>query len=283
MHPLVDAATLAAHLDDPDWVVFDCRHDLMAPRAGAEAYASAHVPKARFASLDDVLSGPKAHGLGRHPLPDRDAFVAFLADAGVNDGTTIVGYDASNGLFAARLWWLVRWVGHANVAVLDGGLPAWQRAGLTTTDTPPRTATRGDIVAKPALTRQVDTAELVAHLAAGTRLVVDSRAPERYRGDVEPLDPVAGHIPGSVNHPMARLLAADGRFRSPAELRDGFDALRGNRLAADIVHSCGSGVTASLSLLAMEVAGLTGAAIYPPSWSGWIDDPEHGVAKGDAP
>jgi thiosulfate/3-mercaptopyruvate sulfurtransferase len=281
MHPLVDVQTLAAHLDDPTWVVFDCRHDLMKPASGAEAYATAHIPHARFASLDEVLSGPKAHGLGRHPLPDREAFVAFLADAGVNADSTIVGYDASNGLYAARLWWLARSIGHAKVAVLDGGLPAWQQAGLALTDVPPPTATRGNIVAKAALTKQVDTAELVAHLAAGTRLVVDSRAPERYRGDVEPLDPVAGHIPGAVNHPMARLLAADGRFKSPAELRSGFDALRGNRAVDEIVHSCGSGVTASLSLLAMEVAGLTGAELYPPSWSGWIADPERGVAKGD--
>jgi thiosulfate/3-mercaptopyruvate sulfurtransferase len=283
MHPLVDAATLAAHFDDPSWIVFDCRHDLMKPDAGAEAYAASHVPDARFASLDRALSGPKTTESGRHPLPDRDAFVAFLAEAGVNDDSVVVAYDASNALFAARLWWLAKWVGHANVAVLDGGLTAWQKAGLPMTAEPTRVAARGTIVARPSLVTQVDVGEVVAHLAAGTRLVVDARAPERYRGDVEPLDPVAGHIPGAINHPMARTLAADGRFKTASELRATFDAMRGDRAPEEVVQSCGSGVTACHSLLAMEVAGLPGGSLYAGSWSEWITDPERGVATGEQP
>ncbi len=280
MHPLVQAEALALHLDDPRRVVFDCRHDLMAPDAGAALYATSHVPGARFASLDRELSGPKDGTNGRHPLPTREAFAAFLAGAGVNDDSVIVAYDASNGLFAARLWWLARWIGHAEVAVLDGGWPAWQAAGLPTTDRRPQPS-RGNVVAKRSLVSSVDTADVEANLASHERLIVDARAPERYRGDVEPLDPVAGHIPHAINHPMSRSIGADGRFRDAATLRADFEATLAGRRPDEVVQSCGSGVTACHNLLAMEVAGLPGALLYPGSWSAWCADPSRPVERGD--
>jgi thiosulfate/3-mercaptopyruvate sulfurtransferase len=280
MHPLVSAETLAAHLDDPDWVVFDTRHDLMAPSAGEEAYRAAHLPGARFAHLDRDLSGPKVPGQGRHPLPDRTAFADFLARSGVNRHSVVVAYDAGNSLYASRLWWLARWVGHADVVVLDGGLVAWQKAGLPLTTEVPR-APRGDFMAGDALTSMVDTDEVVANLATRSRLIVDARAPERYRGDVEPLDPVAGHIPGAINHPMAKSVEGDGRFKPSSALRADLDALLGGRDATTVVQSCGSGVTGCHNLLAMEIAGLPGGALYPGSWSAWCSDPSRPVARGD--
>ena len=281
MHPLVSADTLAAHLDDISWVVFDARHDLMAPEAGEDAYRAAHVPGARFAHLDRDLSGPKVSGRGRHPLPERAAFADFLARSGVDQHSVVVAYDAGNSLFASRLWWLARWVGHADVVVLDGGIAAWQRAGLALTSDLPKIA-RGNFVANDALTSTVDTDDIAADLETRSRLIVDARAPERYRGDVEPLDPVAGHIPGAINHPMAKSLDADGRFRSSSALRADLDALLDGRRTQDIVQSCGSGVTGCHNLLAMEIAGLPGAALYPGSWSAWCADPSRPVARGEA-
>lgn len=284
MPPLIRVETLARHLNDPAWVVFDCRHDLAAPAAGEALYRAAHIDGARFASLDRDLSRAKDGGFdrqhGRHPLPTRESFAAFLAGAGVDHDSVVVAYDASNGLFASRLWWMARWIGHADVAVLDGGLAAWEAAGLPVTDAVPDPR-QGNIAVGDSLVALVDTPDLVANLATAERLVVDARAPERYRGDVEPLDPVAGHIPGAVNHPMARSLEADGRFRDPAALRASFDTLLGARAPETVVQSCGSGVTACHNLLAMELAGLPGAALYPGSWSAWCADPARPVALGD--
>lgn len=279
MQPLVPVETLAAHLDDPDWLVFDTRHDLAAPEAGESAYRDGHIPGARFAHLDRDLSGAKTGNNGRHPLPTRESFTAFLVAAGANRRSTLVAYDAANGLFASRFWWLVRWVGHAAVAVLDGGLPAWQAAGLPLDSDAPRTMP-GDLRIGNPLVRHVETRDVEANLASHARLVVDARAPERYRGEVEPLDPVAGHIPHAVNRPMARNLAADGRFKSATELREDFDALLAGREPGALIHSCGSGVTACHNLLAMEVAGLRGAALYAGSWSAWCADPGRPIARG---
>ncbi len=280
MHPLVSTETLARHLGDPSWIVFDCRHDLMAPTAGEASYREGHIAGARFAPLDRDLSGPKDGRNGRHPLPTREAFVHFLADAGVGRSSVVVAYDASNGLYASRLWWLTRWIGHADVVVLDGGLPAWLRAGLSLTDAQPRPST-GDIALGASLVSTVDTSDLEANLDTKSRLVIDARAPERYRGDVEPLDPVAGHIPGAANHPMARSLEADGCFRDGSSLRAEFEATLGDRSPGSVVQSCGSGVTACHNLLAMEAAGLPGAALYAGSWSAWCADPRRPVARGE--
>jgi thiosulfate/3-mercaptopyruvate sulfurtransferase len=279
MHPLVSAETLATHLDDPRWVVFDCRHDLMAPAAGIEAYRAAHLPGARFASLDRDLSGTKGGGDGRHPLPTRAAFTDFLARAGVHDDSVVIAYDAGNGLYASRLWWMARWIGHAQVAVLDGGLAAWQAAGLPTTTAIPEPV-QGNLAIGTPLAASVDTATVEANLATRKLLIVDARAPERYRGDVEPLDPVAGHIPGAVNHPMARSLTPDGRFKDATALRAEFDRLLGDRDATTVVQSCGARRAGRHHQLAKAVAGLPGAALYAGSWSAWCSDPQRPVARG---
>jgi thiosulfate/3-mercaptopyruvate sulfurtransferase len=279
MHPLVSAEELARHLDDPRWIIFDCRHDLMKPADGEALYRTSHIRGARFAHLDRDLSGTKTGGNGRHPLPPHEDFTAFLAAAGVDEDSVIVAYDASNGLYASRLWWLTRAIGHADVAVLDGGLPAWQQAGLTMTDAMPATS-KGNIVLREPLTSQVDTDDVEANLATQAKLVVDARAPERYRGEVEPLDPVAGHIPHAVNHPMARNLASDGRFKEASALRSAFDETMAGREPEAIVQSCGSGVTGCHNLLAMEVAGLPGAALYAGSWSAWCADPARPIERG---
>ena len=280
MHPLIRAEELASRRDDPRWIVFDCRHDLMAPGAGEASYRAGHIDGTRFAHLDRDLSGPKDGGNGRHPLPDRAAFAAFLAHAGVNEDSIVVAYDTSNSLYASRLWWLCRWIGHAAVVVLDGGLAAWQAAGFATTTILPGAAI-GDIVVRDPLVTTVDTAAIEADLPRGTWLVVDARAPERYRGEVEPLDPVAGHIPGAINHPMARSIGPDGRFHDASVLRAAFDDALKGRATSEVVQSCGSGVTACHGLLAMEIAGLPGASLYPGSWSAWCADPGRPVARGD--
>lgn len=268
MHPLVSVEELRPHLDDPSWVVFDCRHDLMAPASGEAMYRDGHIAGARFAHLDRDLSGPKDGTNGRHPLPTPAAFASFLALAGVDRDSVVVAYDAGNGLYASRLWWLCRWIGHASVTVLDGGLAAWQAAGLPVTDALPHPIA-GDVTVGTSLVSTIDTAGVEANLASQDLLVIDARAAERYRGEVEPLDPVAGHIPHAVNHPMGRSLQTDGRFLGAAALRAAFDETLAGRPTDRIVQSCGSGVTACHNLLAMEVAGLSGAALYPGSWSAW--------------
>jgi thiosulfate/3-mercaptopyruvate sulfurtransferase len=280
MHPLVHVEELAAHLNDPRWVVFDCRHDLAAPAAGEAFYRGAHLPGARFAHLDRDLSGPKDGRSGRHPLPTREAFAAFLVKSGVTDDSIVIAYDASNGLYASRLWWLTRWVGHGDVAILDGGLPGWQAAKLPMTGAIPDNSP-GNMKIHASLTSLVDTADIEANLATQALLVVDARAPERYRGETEPLDPVAGHIPHAINHPMARNLRADGRFKDAAALRANFVTDFAGRKAEEIVQSCGSGVTGCHNLLAMELAGLPGAALYAGSWSAWCSDPTRPVAVGE--
>jgi len=278
---LVDAATVAQHVTDPRWVVLDCRHDLMNPAFGRDAFAAGHIPGAQFAGIDDDLSGPKnandASFRGRHPLPDRAALVATLRRFGIGDDTQVVAYDAHGGMYAARLWWLLRWIGHEAVAVLDGGLPAWQAAGFElSTDVAPRTA--GTISDRPALTRTVTVDEVVANLTSGVNVVVDARAPDRFRGENETIDPVGGHIPGAKNRFFKDNLNADGTFKPAEELWSAFAPLFD--VPATAIMQCGSGVTACHNLLAMEVAGLPGAALYPGSWSEWCADPKRPVATG---
>jgi thiosulfate/3-mercaptopyruvate sulfurtransferase len=278
---LVSAAELAEHVFEPNWVVLDCRHDLANPDFGRNAYAEGHVPNAQFAHLDDELAGAKvgADGKfrGRHPLPDRAAFVATLRGWGINDDTQVIAYDAHGGMFAARLWWTLRWVGHDAVAVLDGGLQAWLAHGMSvSTEASPRTL--GSITDKPSLATSVGADDIVKNLAAGNRTVVDVRAPDRYRGENETLDPVGGHIPNAKNRFFKDNLQADGRFKSADQLREEFSRII--EQPADAIMQCGSGVTACHNLLALEVAGLKGAALYPGSWSEWCADPSRPVVKG---
>ena len=277
---LITAATLQAHLDDPDWVVVDCRFNLADPAAGRRAYQAGHIPGARYAHLDEDLSAPVTATTGRHPLPDPARLAATLGAWGIGPGTQVLAYDDLGGMLAAaRLWWLLRWLGHTAVAVLDGGLPAWTRAGLPLSTDVPVIAAR-TFIARPD-DRLWLTVEQVQGLPAH-ELLLDARGAARYRGEMEPIDPVVGHIPGALNLPTESNLAADGCFLPAAALRARFAALLGERPAARVVHSCGSGVTACHNLLAMEVAGLSGSRLYAGSWSEWIRDPQRPVATGAA-
>ncbi|MEG1053458.1 MAG: sulfurtransferase [Janthinobacterium sp.] len=279
---LIQASELADHLNDSDWVILDCRHDLLKPTAGSDAFAAGHIQNAQFADIDTALSGPKtARGAaftGRHPLPDRNVLLAALRGWGISDDTQVVAYDGQGGMFAARLWWLLRWLGHPNVAVLDGGLAAWQAQGLPVV-TPVAPRAPGKLTEKASLTRTVTVQDVVANLETRALTVIDARAPDRYRGENESIDPVGGHIPGAKNRFFKDNLQPDGRFKSAEELRRDFSALLDAPQAA--VMQCGSGVTACHNLLAMEVAGLTGAALYPGSWSEWCADPARPVATGN--
>ena len=273
---LISPEQLARHLTDPALVVFDCRHDLMKPGAGAQAYAESHIPGARFADTDHDLAGPKTGRNGRHPLPDPAAFTEWLGHNGVDSSKQVVAYDNVGSASAARLWWMLRWVGHERVAVLDGGWEAWVAGGYpVTADIPAITparfvgASRRTWVGADEVQRNLDTREF---------RVVDARAPERYKGLTEPIDPVAGHIPGAINRLYKENLR-DGRFKSPDELRQEFSALLADTPAEQVVHQCGSGVSACHNLLAMEVAGMHGSRLYPGSWSEWVADPARPVAR----
>jgi len=280
---LIDAKTLSQHLNDPQWVILDCRHDLMNPDFGRNAFAEGHIEGAQFANIDTDLSGSKvgADGVfrGRHPLPDRAALLDTLRAWGINDDSQVVAYDAHGGMFAARLWWLLRWVGHGAVAVLDGGLASWYAAGLPLL---PATAPRahGNIADKPSLVRTVTVGELVENLGSKRLQVVDARANDRFRGENETIDPVGGHIPGARNRFFKDNLQADGRLKDAATLKQELEAIVG--APGKAVMQCGSGVTACHNLLALEVAGLSGAALYPGSWSEWCADSTRPIATGPA-
>ncbi|MBN9463920.1 MAG: sulfurtransferase [Burkholderiales bacterium] len=279
---LIGVDELAAHLDD--CVVVDCRHDLADPAYGPAAWAAGHLPGAFFLHQDSDLAGAKTGRNGRHPLPDREALRRRLEELGLRDGVQLVTYDDAGAMFAVRLWWLARWLGHAEAAVLDGGLPAWSAAGRPLSREPGRAHRRpGTLTLRAPRVAQVDAAAVLAGLGDAHRLVVDARAPERYRGEVEPLDPVAGHIPGAVNRPFQDNLRPDGRFKPAAELHREFAALLDGHDPASLVHHCGSGVSACHNLLAMELAGLPGGALYPGSWSEWCADPARPVATGARP
>jgi thiosulfate/3-mercaptopyruvate sulfurtransferase len=275
---LIQVDELRQHLADPAFVIVDCRHDLMKPEAGAQAYAQSHVPGARFAHSDRDLSGPKTGKTGRHPLPDAARFSTWLGANGVDASKQVVAYDHAAGASATRLWWMLRWLGHDDVAVLDGGWEAWVKAGAPVTADPPAvTPTR---FAARARDVSVDVNHVLSHLDAPGMLIVDARSPERYRGEIEPIDPVAGHIPGALNRLYKDNLGSDGRFRSPQELRAAFQALLRDRRPEEMVHQCGSGVSACHNILAMEIAGLTGSRLYPGSWSEWCADPARPIARG---
>ena len=274
---LVRAEELAAHLDDPDWIVFDCRHDLADTVAGRRAYAQSHIPGACFLHLDDDLSGPKTGGNGRHPLPRAETFCTRMASLGMQNGKQAVAYDASGGFYAARLWWMLRWVGHTRVAVLDGGWEAWLKAGLGVTAQSP--AIQSAVFNGTARDIAVDTQYVMGHLEQPHDILIDARSPDRFRGENETLDPVGGHIPGALNRFFKNNLAADGAFKPAAELRAEFAGLLDAELPHRVVHQCGSGVTACHNLLAMEIAGLPGSKLYPGSWSEWCSDPQRPVAR----
>ncbi len=278
---LISAAELAPHLTDPRWVILDSRHDLMNLDAGAQAYAEGHIQNAQFAAIERDLSGlkigPDGRFHGRHPLPDRAALIAALRRWGVNHDSQVVAYDAHGGMFAARVWWLLRWIGHPAVAVLDGGLAAWAAQGLPLV-TPAAAPAQGDIAERPSLTKMVTVEQVVANLGRRASVVIDARAPDRFRGENETIDPVGGHIPGASNRFFKDNLQADGHFKSAEQLKREWSVLLTS--ADRAIMQCGSGVTACHNLLALELAGLPGAALYPGSWSEWCADPARPVATG---
>jgi len=278
---LISATELAAHIDNPGWVVVDCRHDLMNLAAGRDGYAIGHLPGAVFADIETQLSGAKRgeDGVfrGRHPLPEKEALAETLRSWGVNADSQVVAYDAHGGMFAARLWWLLRWLGHEKVAVLDGGMAAWQALGQPLTNEVP-VKPAGNIAVRAPFVPTVTVAEVLANIEQGGRTVIDARAADRFRGENETIDPVGGHIPGAKNRFFKDNLRADGRFKSADELRADFAALVDDPRQA--IMQCGSGVTACHNLLALEVAGMPGAALYPGSWSEWVADGSRPVATG---
>lgn len=291
---LIAAGTLRDWISNPPpgappLCIVDCRFDLANPQAGRRAYEAGHIPGARFADLNLDLSAPIGPTTGRHPLPEPAAFGTSLFRWGVTPDSQVVAYDAANSSFAARLWWLLRWVGHRRVAVLDGGYQAWCAAGgapeygvLSPASGAVEGALEG-IVGRAGAAPTVDTPTLATALHAPDRLIVDARAAERYAGATEPIDSVAGHIPGAVNHPFSQNLAADGTFLPAAELRRRWLERLDGRNAEQVIAMCGSGVTACHNLLSLEIAGLPGAALYPGSWSEWIRDARRPVARGAAP
>lgn len=280
--PLVDVDTVARNLGRSDWIVVDCRFTLTDPPAGRAAYDRGHIPGARYANLDEDLARRPAATDGRHPLPEPDVFTATLGAWGIGRGDTVVAYDDGSGAIAARLWWLLRWLGHERCAVLDGGFAAWQSAGRAVEQAAPKVEPRRYEGASRAAGAVVATDELLARLDAGD-LLVDARAAPRYRGEQEPIDPKAGHVPGARNRPFSANVTATGRFREPAELRGELLELLGGREPSRLIAMCGSGVTACHLLLAMEAAELPGARLYAGSWSEWLRDPARPIKVGAEP
>jgi thiosulfate/3-mercaptopyruvate sulfurtransferase len=290
---LIEAAELAGELaggspgasngNRDRWAILDCRFDLLRPQWGASAYVDGHLPNAIYAHLDRDLSGPLSPASGRHPLPTVARLAATFGRWGIDEEVQVVAYDQGNGAYASRLWWLLRWAGHPQVAVLNGGFAAWQQAGLPIDATPgsrePRT-----FVPRPTGDQVVSTAELErllsdGALASGRSMLVDARAADRFAGDNETIDPVAGHIPWAHSHPFARNVDAQGRFLPASELRDRWEATLGGHPAQHAIAMCGSGVTACHNLLALEIAGLSGSRLYAGSWSEWIREPGRPVAR----
>jgi thiosulfate/3-mercaptopyruvate sulfurtransferase len=278
--PLIGAVDLRRRIDSRDCVVVDCRFDLMAPAKGYEEYLAGHIPGARYAHLDDDLSGRPTPSSGRHPLPDPREFAACLGRLGIDADHYVVAYDDAGGAVAARLWWLLRWLGHAEAAVLDGGIAAWRKGGggLETGNLPwPKRAYRAGA---PREDWVVDTAALEAELAAGA-VLLDARSRERYQGLREPIDAMAGHIPGAVNLPFSEVLSPERGFLPRARLRELFAACGASE--RNVIAMCGSGVTACHLLLAMEVAGFGPGKLYAGSWSEWIRDPGRPIVTGRQP
>lgn len=283
---LIQAQELRRELAQHTCLVFDVRHDLGDHQAGRRAYIEGHIPGALYLDNETQLSAVRTGHNGRHPLPARDEFAALMRAQGLTSRTRAVVYDAGNSMFAAHLWWMLRWMGHEQVSVLDGGWQAWLDAGgevesgqrepaLTEAQAVQSMVSAG----KPAMP-VVDARAVLANIGQPSFTVVDARAAQRYSGVVEPLDPAAGHIPGALNRPFLNNVQADGRFKPAENLRREFEALLGSRASAGVVHQCGSGITACHNLFAMELAGLHGSALYPGSWSEWSSDPTRPVATG---
>jgi len=275
---LIDAASLASQLDDV--TLFDCSSELGNPHWGEAEYAKSHLPGAQFLHLDRDLSSPIVPGSGRHPLPDPDALGRRLGELGAGNDRQVVAYDQGNGAYAARLWWLLRWIGHRRVAVLDGGFAGWQAAGLPIESVRRAAPVPRQLDASPDANAWVDSGAVEELRQRPGNLLVDARGAERFAGRNETIDPVAGHVPGARSAPLTGNLASDGRFLPSAALRQRWETLLGSRPPAGLIAMCGSGVTACHNLLALEHAGLGGGRLYAGSWSEWIRDPRRPIATG---
>lgn len=274
---LVDVGTLRRHLDDPAWVIVDVRHQLADTAYGERVYLAGHIPGAVFLHCDRDLSGPMTGLNGRHPLPDPHQLARRLGEIGIGAGTQVVVYDDVQGMIAGRLWWLLRWLGHDAVALLDGGLPAWLAAGEPLTSDLP--TCRPGLQTPRLRDLKVDAGYVLDRLATPQMHLVDARGPDRFRGENETIDPVGGHIPGAVNRFFKDNLLPDGHFKPAAQLRAEWLSLLAGATPEQVVHQCGSGVSACLNVLAMEIAGLTGSRLYAGSWSEWCADPARPVAR----
>ena len=274
---LVDVTTLRAHLDDPNWLVVDVRHQLSDTGYGERAYAEAHIPGAVFLHCDRDLSGAMTGSNGRHPLPDAQRLARRLGEVGIDSATQVVVYDDAQGMIAGRLWWLLRWLGHDAVALLDGGLHAWQAAGGAMTAVEPTPPPRA-LVARPQ-DLKVDADYVQERIETPHMHLIDARGPDRFRGENETIDPVGGHIPGAVNRFFKDNLLPDGRFKPAADLRAEWLAILAGSPPDLVIHQCGSGVSACLNMVAMEIAGLPGSRLYAGSWSEWCADPGRPVAR----
>lgn len=277
---LIDPRTLHGQLGNPDWVIVDCRFNLMDTEAGRRAYRENHLPGAHYAHLDEDLSDPITPDSGRHPLPDPRRLAQTLGAWGIGPHTQVIAYDDSNGSIAARLWWLLGWLGHTRRAVLDGGFATWRRLGLPVDVEVPKPLPQ-PFTGHANDSLWVTNAVILDTVVNGAELLMDARATARYRGEVEPIDTQAGHVPNALSAPLDQNLDGDGRFLSPDALRNRF-TLIGERDPKSVLHMCGSGVTACHNLLAMEIAGLPGSRLYAGSWSEWIRDPARPIATGDA-
>ena len=276
--PLISTAELAAIANDPNLVIVDTRHDLMNPAIGPDAYAAAHIPGAIYLSIDEDLSGTKNGKNGRHPLPEPEAFAVTLGAKGISNASKVVVYDQGSAMFVGRLWWMLRWLGHDNVFVLDGGIAQWQKESRAI-ETKVNVLAATTFTASPRDHMRLTAAQTQASLADPARRILDARAAERYRGEVEPVDPVAGHIPGAFNRAFANNLR-DGLFKPADELKREFEAILAGRSPDQLIHQCGSGVSALANMIAMEHAGLRGSVLYAGSWSEWCSDASRPVAKG---
>lgn len=261
-------------------LILDARYNLSDPAQGLHLYQQEHIPTAHFIDLGKNLCGTKTGINGRHPLPSQESFIQHLRSLGMNQDTHVIVYDQQDSMFAAHLWWMLLWVGHSNVQVLDGGLHAWKQNGGEVTSIIPPQPQEGNFTAHPTLAPTVNATYVLGHLQSPDMLLIDARAPERYRGDIEPLDPVAGHIPGAINHPFASNLTPSGRYKPKEELRKEWQQHITNTPVETIVHQCGSGVSACHNILAMVHAGFGMTALYPGSWSEWCANTKHPTAKG---
>lgn len=276
---LITAGQLVGNLNKSDYIVIDCRFSLADAEAGARAYRQGHIPNARYGDLNKDFSAPVQAYTGRHPLPNFNQLARRLGEWGISNNSQVVVYDDAGGAFAGRAWWLIRNLGHDRVAVLDGGYQHWLRLGYPVTTQLPQVKT-AVFRAYPAGDATLSALDVQNGLARKSICLIDARTPERFRGEHEPVDPVAGHIPGALNRPFQSNLDREGLFLPPAQLRAQFEKLIGGKSPENVVHQCGSGVTACHNLLAMEIAGLSGSKLYPGSWSEWIRDKNRPVAVG---